>query len=120
MFEALPASNLIRKTHLKAWRGGRRVGEKRCGNASFDLPNSVEHRLFTYAFNTRRGNNTLISKIKALTSSGPTLVVHSLLLPWLAVYEPRRPDVIEEGIKFSEPLLFYKQQMERTFINSKV
>lgn len=39
---------------------------------------------------------------------------------WIAVYEAHRPDVLEKGIKFSEPLLFYKQQMDGTVINSKV
>lgn len=51
--------------------------------------------------------------------SCPFLII-KVTCRWLAVYEPHRPDVIEEEIKFSEPLQFYKQQMERTLINSKV
>lgn len=65
-----------------------------------------------------RGNNVLIARMKALISCSPTSIVLFLLLPrslWKTL-----PDVIKEGIKSSELLVFYKQQMEPVFINSKL
>lgn len=65
-----------------------------------------------------RGYNVLIARMKAPISRSPTSIVLFLLLP-CSLWK-MQPDVIKEGNKSSELLVFYKQQMEPVFNNSKL